>query len=210
MASASATAPNGFSLVEPEKPPTVNGYRHCGLHALAACENSNQLFWGESDRLGNSPAKHEIRDALGRFLKGAPTPYWGVSLPPEVQTNAASDIGDGLVGPGPSVGLASGEWFFSGFTPHAAMVQAAALFDAHGNILAVALLDGVWQANGGDTFSLYVYSHGALSADRFAHFRTWAQQVASESRSGDVAPSRFDGPIAVEFDSKDWIVRRLS
>ena len=192
-----ATATNGFSLVEPEKPPTVNGYRHCGLHALAACENSNQLFWGESDRHGNSIAKHEIRDALDRFLKGAPTPYITEVLPPDVQTDVARDIGDGLVGPGPSR-LIGGEWFFSGFTPHAAMEQAAALLDLRGNILAVALLDD----NRG-TFSLYVYSHGVLRTDRLALFRTWAQEAAGAS-------SRPDKTVGIEMGTKDWTTRSLS
>jgi hypothetical protein len=198
--SESSTATHG-SLVDTEEEQvhsTVNGYRHCRLHALAACENSNQLFWGERDRLGNSTPKQEIRDALDRFLKGAPTPYVTESLPEDVHTNVARDIGDGLVGPGPSQRLASGEWFFSGFTPHAAIVQAAALFDARGNILAVALLDDYR-----DTCSLYVYSHGELRTDRLARFRAWARAASTTS-------SRLDKTIAVELGTKDWITRPLS
>jgi hypothetical protein len=189
--STSASATNGFSLVEAERQPTVYGYRHCSLHALAACENSNQLFWGESDRRGNSTPKREIRDALDRFLKGAPTH--------DIQTNVARDVGDGLVGPGLSQHLAGGEWFFSGFTPHAAMLKAAALFDARGNIIAVALLD-----DNGDTASLCVYSHGALRTDRLARFRRWARDAASAT------PSRLDNTVAVELGTKDWITRPLS
>jgi hypothetical protein len=170
----------------------AHGYRDCSLHTLSACENSNQLFFGPDDRCGNATPKEEIWDALAHFLKGAPTPYDTADA-----GSAASDIGEALLGPGTRQRLASGEWFFSGFTPHAAPEQAAALFDAHGDIIAVALLDAPPPA-----FSLYVYSHGVLRVDYRECFRAWALSVVSE------AASRFDQAIAIELDSKRWITKR--
>ena len=183
------------------RPPALlsAGYRDCSLHALAACENSNQLFWGPDDRCGHATRKEEIWEALDHFLTGAPTPY----DTEDAGYVAASDIGEALLGPGPGQHLASGEWFFSGFTPHAAMVRAAAVFDARGNIIAVALLD-----DDGDARSLYVYSHGSLRADDCTRFQSWARNVTSDAFPNDT-PSRLDGTIVIELGSKRWTTKRL-
>ena len=168
----------------------------CGPRNLAACENSNQLFWGP-ERHGRAAPRHEFADALNRFLRDAPALYSG-----PYRFSPASVAHDALMGPGETVHLADGGWFFTGFTPHDAPDQGAVLFDAHGAILAVALLNTMTDAaaTGGAApgpYRLRIYSHDALRQDQRKRFEDWSRRAIDPA-------GRLGGTGLIRSTPKGW------
>ena len=158
------------------------GYRGCGPRNLAACQNSNQLFWGLANKSGKSPAKREFRDALSAFLRGAPKLYLG-----KAGFSAAQIASSALVGPGDHHDRLTNGWFLDGFTPHDAPERGAVIFDPDGKIRLVALLNvEADTATPGPTeqqmsqYRLRLYSHDSQpDAANIALLDKWARGLVA-------------------------------
>ena len=115
--------------------PEQIGYRDCSLKKLAACQNSNQLFFS-SPKGTPSPRKTDFEDALEKFLLGAP--YQRVA---QYKFSAYSVARQSLIGAsGKPVRLSGGELFMDGFNTYYDPDRAAVIFDAAGHIVLAATL----------------------------------------------------------------------
>src|ERR1700685_1741457 len=105
----------------------MEGYLHCSLRNLAACDNSSRLVTGLRDHsYSHFFEKKETTNAIRSFVRGAVR---------------EDDVVYAFWEPGEThFHFPSGEWFFDGFTPHAATARAAVLFNAKGGILLAASL----------------------------------------------------------------------
>jgi len=151
-----------------------DNYRDCGLKQLARCDDTNELFFGPFDKTGHSKAKTEFPQAIHRFLAGAPKLYTG-----KFGFTAANVVRESLVGPGTHHDrLPEGDWFFDGFDTYYGPDRGAAIFDASGKILALALLDGNTDEPAKvrlAAFELRIYSHGELAPVLLAKLQEWGR-----------------------------------
>jgi len=197
-----------------ESPRDANerGYRECDLKHLSSCQNTNQLIWSLP------PTHHRKMDfdrALRQFLRGAPRIHFE-----QYSWSAATVALESLTGPGDlPLRFPTGEWFFWGFTPHAAPDQAAIIFDATGHILLIATLGPDMSvppkgAYGGYPQKMTIYLHTPAPDRKFIeHVVRWARDSVSErNKTYPRLPSDEMGTIKIVTASKDqqqWNARVL-
>ena len=194
----------------------TTGYRKCSLHNLAACDNSNELFWGRWSKNGKAVRKDEFPDALMRFLRGAPELYLG-----RFGFEPAQVASESMVGPGSHHdALPDGYWFFDGFTPHEALDQAAVLFDAKGTVVAVALLNtDVDERNAKaltaadlSRYRLRIYCHAPeLPAALMKVLTDWGRQATPKGSMyrGVFPDSSLIGTELIVLHGQEWRIRAL-
>ena len=179
----------------------------CTLRNLAACQNSNDLFWGAADKSGRTTAKREFRDSLAAFLRNAPRLYLGKS-----GFSVAQIASGALVGPGDHHDRISGGWFFDGFTPHDAQERGAVLFDAAGAIKLVALLNVETDEAGPEPaaedmnhYRLRVYGHGKADAANIHLLQNWAgYAIKTDNRRNGQTLESLIGTELVTLESNQW------
>lgn len=191
------------------------GYRDCNLQHLEACRNTNQIFMGLRDGdWSHSYRKPELPAAIKKFLRRAPTiDTLGHSF------SASEVVEESLTGPGNRFRFPTGEWFFSGFTPHYAPDQAAIIFDAAGHILLIATLAPDMSiapkgAYGGYTQDLTIYLHTPEADGKYVErVVQWARHSVSErNKTYPELPSDEIGTIRIvtaSTNQRQWNTRVL-
>ena len=185
----------------------AEGYRDCSLHRLEACQNTNQLFFGPEKRGGKHTRKTEFSRALRRFLAGTQKTFIGAQ-----SFNTADSAENEFGGPdGPPERLASGEWLFRGFEPHASPFSGYVLFDAKGHIELAATLgtetDVATSLSSSADYVLRIYSHGSEpKSDIRDKLKDWAKAaVGNESTyPGVLSPNRFVGVELFLEQNNSW------
>lgn len=177
------------------------GYRDCSPKKLAACQDTNQLFFGPFRGGRGSEPKREFSGALSKFLAGAPKLYAG-----KVSFRVKAVATESLTGPGDHHDrLPDGVWFFDGFTPHYGVDRGAVLFTPDGAILAVALVNTSADTPGAfdqASVRLRVYAHDREpSPDQVKLLRSWA--------GGDlIGKSLYPGALPVRHLVEARLIRR--
>ena len=177
----------------------IDGYMHCDLHNLVACQNTNQIFSGLRDRKSKHRyAKTAFPKAISHFLNGAPKYHTG-----KYSFSASQVAQESLWGPGERYQFPSGELLFDGFTPHDAPDCAAVIFDSKGKILLIAILN---RDDSNSRDSLYrhvlrIYTHDEKPKPEFVqHLQNWARGVV-DNLSG------YPGLPKDTFGGTQYIVR---
>lgn len=179
----------------------------CALGNLAACQSSNELFWGPPKKSGKPMPRREFREALATFLHGAPLLYLG-----KIGFSASQVASGALIGPGDHHDRISGGWFFDGFTPHDAQERGAVLFDAGGAIKLVALLNVETDKAGPDPgtedmnhYRLRIYSHGKADAANIRLLQNWAgYTIQSDNRRNSQTREILVGTEFVTLQDNQW------
>jgi hypothetical protein len=202
----------GISTAVAQENENIEGYLHCSLRNLVACQNSNQLVTGVIGKsfASGSLEKKDTTNAIRNFLRNAPVLYLTGSSFSPAQTAVES-----FWGPGEKpVQFSTGEWFFDGFTPHDATDRAAIIFSNEGRILSVALVStSTDEATARPNFAQYVlrvYTRDSDPKSEFLEkFQAWARKVVgNESMYPGVFPNnQLIETHLVIFENGRWITR---
>jgi hypothetical protein len=203
------------SLAQASENQNELGYRNCDLQHLEACQNTNQMFVGLSARgWSSSYKKPELPAAIDRFLRGAPR----INVL-NYSFSASETVKESLWGPGSRYRFPSGEWLFTGFTPHAAPDRAAIIFDDSGHVLVIATLQPNMNvppkgAYGGYPQDLTIYLHAPEPEGKFIErVIQWARDsVAERNKAYPEIPNDEMGVIRIvtaATDQQQWHTRVL-